>query len=276
MEKEQTIRTIDRLIEKLVTEGVSLGKHILMAIVIYVVGRFIVKLINRLVTNAMEKRKIDPAVRSFVGSTVNITLQALLILSVIGALGIQMTSFSALLVSAGAAIGMALSGNLQNFAGGLIILLLRPYKIGDLIEIGDETGTVKSIQMFNTVLTTFDNKIIFVPNSSISNGVMTNYSRQKTRRVDLVVGVEYGTEFAKVQKVLEDIIAHDPRILADPKPFIAVNALSASSVDIVLKAWVKTEDYWDVSYDLNRIVYERFNQEGIGFPFPQLTVHQGK
>lgn len=276
MEKEQTISTIDRLIEKLVTEGVSLGKHILMAIVIYVVGRFIVKLINRLVTNAMEKRKIDPAVRSFVGSTVNITLQALLILSVIGALGIQMTSFSALLVSAGAAIGMALSGNLQNFAGGLIILLLRPYKIGDLIEIGDETGTVKSIQMFNTVLTTFDNKIIFVPNSSISNGVMTNYSRQKTRRVDLVVGVEYGTEFAKVQKVLEDIIAHDPRILADPKPFIAVNALSASSVDIVLKAWVKTEDYWDVSYDLNRIVYERFNQEGIGFPFPQLTVHQGK
>ncbi len=276
MEKEQTISTIDRLIEKLVTEGVSLGKHILMAIVIYVVGRFIVKLINRLVTNAMEKRKIDPAVRSFVGSTVNITLQALLILSVIGALGIQMTSFSALLVSAGAAIGMALSGNLQNFAGGLIILLLRPYKIGDLIEIGDETGTVKSIQMFNTVLTTFDNKIIFVPNSSISNGVMTNYSRQETRRVDLVVGVEYGTEFAKVQKVLEDIIAHDPRILADPKPFIAVNALSASSVDIVLKAWVKTEDYWDVSYDLNRIVYERFNQEGIGFPFPQLTVHQGK
>ena len=276
MEKEQTISTIDRLIEKLVTEGVSLGKHILMAIVIYVVGRFIVKLINRLVTNAMEKRKIDPAVRSFVGSTVNITLQALLILSVIGALGIQMTSFSALLVSAGAAIGMALSGNLQNFAGGLIILLLRPYKIGDLIEIGDETGTVKSIQMFNTVLTTFDNKIIFVPNSSISNGVMTNYSRQKTRRVDLVVGVEYGTEFAKVQKVLEDIIAHDPRILADPKPFIAVNALSASSVDIVLKAWVKTEDYWDVSYDLNRIVYVRFNQEGIGFPFPQLTVHQGK
>ena len=130
--------------------------------------------------------------------------------------------------------------------------------------------------MFNTVLTTFDNKIIFVPNSSISNGVMTNYSRQETRRVDLVVGVEYGTEFAKVQKVLEDIIAHDPRILADPKPFIAVNALSASSVDIVLKAWVKTEDYWDVSYDLNRIVYERFNQEGIGFPFPQLTVHQGK
>ena len=276
MEKEQTISTIDRLIEKLVTEGVSLGKHILMAIVIYVVGRFIVKLINRLVTNAMEKRKIDPAVRSFVGSTVNITLQALLILSVIGALGIQMTSFSALLVSAGAAIGMALSGNLQNFAGGLIILLLRPYKIGDLIEIGDETGTVKSIQMFNTVLTTFDNKIIFVPNSSISNGVMTNYSRQETRRVDLVVGVEYGTEFAKVQKVLEDIIAHDPRILADPKPFIAVNALSASSVDIVLKAWVKTEDYWDVSYDLNRIVYERFNQERIGFPFPQLTVHQGK
>ncbi|MBO8440649.1 MAG: mechanosensitive ion channel [bacterium] len=276
MEKEQTISTIDRLIEKLVTEGVSLGKHILVAIVIYVVGRFIVKLINRLVTNAMEKRKIDPAVRSFVGSTVNITLQALLILSVIGALGIQMTSFSALLVSAGAAIGMALSGNLQNFAGGLIILLLRPYKIGDLIEIGDETGTVKSIQMFNTVLTTFDNKIIFVPNSSISNGVMTNYSRQETRRVDLVVGVEYGTEFAKVQKVLEDIIAHDPRILADPKPFIAVNALSASSVDIVLKAWVKTEDYWDVSYDLNRIVYERFNQEGIGFPFPQLTVHQGK
>ena len=266
---------IDNLIDKLVSEGISLGKHILMAIVIYIIGRFIVNFLNRLVTNAMNKRKLDPAVKSFVGSTVNIILQVLLILSVIGALGIQMTSFSALLVSAGAAIGMALSGNLQNFAGGLIILLLRPYKIGDFIEIGEESGTVKAIQIFNTILTTYDNKTIFIPNSSISNGVMTNYSRQETRRVDMVVGVEYGTEYEKVKSVLEDIIHADGRILTTPAPFIGVNALSASSVDIVLKVWTKTDDYWDVTYDLNRIVYERFNKEGIAFPFPQLTVHKG-
>ncbi len=275
MEKEQGISMIDNLIDKLVSEGISLGKHILMAIVIYIIGRFIVNFLNRLVTNAMNKRKLDPAVKSFVGSTVNIILQVLLILSVIGALGIQMTSFSALLVSAGAAIGMALSGNLQNFAGGLIILLLRPYKIGDFIEIGEESGTVKAIQIFNTILTTYDNKTIFIPNSSISNGVMTNYSRQETRRVDMVVGVEYGTEYEKVKSVLEDIIHADGRILTTPAPFIGVNALSASSVDIVLKVWTKTDDYWDVTYDLNRIVYERFNKEGIAFPFPQLTVHKG-
>lgn len=272
----QHLDKLDAIWDKLITEGISFGKHIIIAFVIYFIGRMLVKLLNRLVTNALNRRNLDPAVKSFVGSTVNILLMVLLILSVIGALGVQMTSFAALLASAGMAIGMALSGNLQNFAGGLVILLLRPYKIGDFIELGEEKGTVKAIQIFNTILTTTDNKTIFIPNSSISNGILVNYSNQKTRRVDMIVGVEYGTDFYKVKSVLDDIVEKDNRILADPVPFIGIDALADSSVNFVVKVWTTTENYWDVYYDLNKVVYERFNKEGIGFPFPQLTIHKGE
>lgn len=264
---------LQEVLSKLIDGSWTLGKHILMAVIIYFVGRYIIKLINKLVARTLEKRNVDPAVKSFTTSLVNILLLVLLILSVIGALGVEMTSFAALLASAGVAIGMALSGNLQNFAGGLVILILRPFRIGDYIEFGGISGTVKSIQIFNTVLTTPDNKTIFVPNNSIATGTLTNYSREDTRRVDFSFGVDYGTDFQKVKQVIEKIIAEDGRILKDPAHFIALGELADSSVNVTVRVWTKTPDYWDVYFSINEKVYDTFNKVGIEFPFPQLTIH---
>ena len=164
---------------------------------------------------------------------------------------------------------------MQNFAGGLIVLLLRPYKVGDLIESQGITGTVREIQIFHTILTTGDNKIIYIPNGALSSGTVTNYSREATRRVEWIIGVEYGENFDKVETTRR-IIAEDKRILSDPAPFVALHALDASSVNVIIRAWVKSEDYWGVYFDMNKTIYSVFNKEGIGFPFPQLTVHQAK
>lgn len=265
----------DQLIERLLDMSVSAGKHILAAIVIYVVGRFIVKLLNRMVRGMLERRNIDVGVQSFLRSLVNILLTVLLVISVVSALGINTTSFAALLASAGVAVGMALSGNLQNFAGGLIVLLFKPYKVGDWIESQGVSGTVKEIQIFHTILTTADNKVIYVPNGAMSSGVVTNYSHQETRRVEWIVGVDYGEDYEKVQKIVYDILAADQRILKEPAPFVALHALDASSVNVVARVWVNSGDYWGVYFDINKAIYETFNEKGINFPFPQLTVHQG-
>ena len=207
----------------------------------------------------------------------SLLLNIVLAFAVISKLGVETTSLAALLASAGVAIGMALSGNLSNFAGGLIILVFKPFKVGDYIDgPDDESGTVKEIQIFHTVLTTVDNRIIYVPNGLLSSNAITNYSKQETRRAEWVFGVEYGEDFERVKEVLQRIIDNDPRILKTPAPMIALGALSASSVDIKVRAWAKTADYWDVYFDMNKTVYETFNKEGIGFPFPQLTVHQAK
>ncbi|MZJ34443.1 mechanosensitive ion channel, partial [Collinsella sp. BIOML-A1] len=206
---------------------------------------------------------------------VNILLTILLIISVVGALGVETTSFAALLASAGVAVGMALSGNLQNFAGGLIVLLFKPYKVGDWIESQGVSGTVKEIQIFHTILTTGDNKVIYIPNGAMSSGVVTNYNTQTTRRVEWIVGVDYGEDYDKVQQIVTDILAADKRILKDPAPFIALHALDASSVNVVARVWVNSADYWGVYFDINKAIYATFNEKGINFPFPQLTVHQG-
>ena len=264
------------VVDNLINGSMEFGKRILIALVIYIVGKYIIKFINKLVAKALEKRHIDLAVKSFVCSLVNILLLILLILSVVGALGIQMTSFAAILASAGVAVGMALSGNLQNFAGGIVILILRPYKIGDFVQIGGESGVVKSIQIFNTVLTTGDNKTIIIPNSSIASGNLTNFSTEEKRRVDFSFGVDYGTDIKKVREVLETIIANDSRILKDPAHFIGLGELADSSVNITVRVWVKSADYWDVFFAMNETVYETFNKEGINFPFPQVTVHKAE
>ena len=191
-------------------------------------------------------------------------------------MGVETTSFAALLASAGVAVGMALSGNLQNFAGGLVILLFKPYKVGDWIETQQgSAGTVKEIQIFHTILTTSDNKLIYIPNGSLSSGVVTNYSHQETRRVEWIIGIDYGEDFNKVQQIVRDILAADKRILNEPAPFIALHALDASSVNVVVRVWVNSGDYWGVYFDTNKAIYETFNEKGINFPFPQLTVHQG-
>ncbi|HIU90298.1 MAG TPA: mechanosensitive ion channel [Candidatus Caccomonas pullistercoris] len=264
---------IEKLIDKLIDLSITAGKHILMAVVIFVVGRFIVTLLNRLLARMLERRKVDPTIQTFLKSLVNILLMLLLVVSVIGALGVNTTSFAALLASAGVAIGMALSGQLQNLAGGLIVLLFRPYKVGDWIEAQGVQGKVTAIQIFHTILTMVDNKVVYVPNGVMSSGVVVNYNRNDTRRVEWVVGIDYGEDTVRAEAVVREVIAADKRILADPAPYVAVQALDASSVNLVARVWVKTPDYWDVSYDTNRRIYDAFNRAGINFPFPQQTIH---
>lgn len=264
---------IEKLIDKLIDLSITAGKHILMAVVIFVVGRFIVTLLNRLLARMLERRKVDPTIQTFLKSLVNILLMLLLVVSVIGALGVNTTSFAALLASAGVAIGMALSGQLQNLAGGLIVLLFRPYKVGDWIEAQGVQGKVAAIQIFHTILTMVDNKVVYVPNGVMSSGVVVNYNRNDTRRVEWVVGIDYGEDTVRAEAVVREVIAADKRILADPAPYVAVQALDASSVNLVARVWVKTEDYWDVNYDTNRRIYDAFNRAGINFPFPQQTIH---
>lgn len=267
---------VEQLLSKLLDWGIEVGKDLLGAIIIYIVGRFIIKQVGRLLARILEKRKLEISVQTFLRSLVNILLNLVLAFAIVSRLGVETTSFAALLASAGVAIGMALSGNLSNFAGGLIILVFKPFKVGDYIEGQNANGTVREIQIFHTILTTVDNKVIYVPNGALSSNAITNYSKQETRRAEWVFGVEYGEDFEKVKAVLQRIIDADPRILKDPAPMIALGALSASSVDIKVRAWAKTADYWDVYFDMNKIVYDTFNKEGIGFPFPQLTVHQAK
>lgn len=265
----------EHVLEKLITWGVETGKALVAAILIYIIGRFIIKQINTLLAKILQKRKFEISVQTFLKSLVNLLLNLVLAFAIISKLGVETTSLAAILASAGVAIGMALSGNLSNFAGGLIVLVFKPFKVGDYIESSQANGTVKEIQIFHTILTTLDNRIIYVPNGALSGNAITNYSRQETRRAEWTFGVEYGEDYERVKAVLERIIEADSRILKTPTPFIGLSSLSASSVDIKVRVWTKTEAYWDVYFDMNKIVYDTFNKEGIGFPFPQLTVHQG-
>lgn len=271
---EEGLSKLGTVAQQLLDLSVTAGGRLLGALLIFVVGRILISFINKLVAKLMLKRQVDASIQSFVRSLVNIALMILLVIAVIGKLGVETTSFAALLASAGVAIGMALSGNLQNFAGGLIVLLLRPYKVGDVIESQGVIGTVREIQIFHTILVTADNKVIYIPNGALSSGTITNYSREYTRRLEWIVGVEYGENYDKVESTVRTILASDERVLDTPSPFVALHALDSSSVNVVIRAWVKSEDFWNVYFDVNKAVYEVFNKEGIGFPFPQLTVHQ--
>ena len=265
---------VDTLLKQLISMGVELGKSILLAIAIYIAGKFIIKLINKVVRQMLERRGVDATIQSFLKSFVSILLNILLIITVISALGVNTTSFAALLASVGVAAGMALSGNLQNLAGGLIILLFKPFKVGDFIEAQGTMGTVKEIQIIHTILQTVDNKEIFLPNGSLSSGSITNYNKMGTRRVDFTVSVEYGTDVEKVLNALKSIAVSDERILKDPVPFYALSALADSSVNFTFRVWVNSADYWGVYFDVNKRIYEDFNRIGISFPFPQLQIHQ--
>lgn len=267
---------VDKLVQEGIQWGVEAGKAVLLAVAIFVVGRFVINLINKVLARLLDRRQIDPSIKSFVKSFVNILLTLLLIITVVSALGVDTTSFAALLASCGVAVGLALSGNLQNLAGGLIILLFKPFKVGDFIEAQGSIGSVKEIQIFHTIITTVDNKEVFIPNGALSSGSVTNYSQNAFRRVDITVGVDYGEDIDKVRRVLEGLIAADERIENDPKHDILLSSLSASSVDIQLRLWVKAENYWGVYFGMNEAIYNEFNRQGINFPFPQLTVHSGK
>ena len=266
---------ISSIIEKLISGSINLGARLLGALIIILIGKLIINWLNKLFANLLQKRKVEASIQGFLKSIVNIILLVMLFLAVIGQLGIQLTSFAALLASAGVAVGMALSGNLSNFAGGIIILIFRPYKVGDYIEASTgASGTVADIQIFHTVLTTPDNKTIFAPNGAMSSAVVTNYSKKTTRRLDFSFGVDYGTDFNVVREVLLEIIQKDERILQTPEPMVVLGALADSSVNITVRVWVNSSDYWAVNFDMNKNVYATFNERGINFPFPQITVHQ--
>ena len=265
---------IDQLIAQVTTTGIEMGKSILFAIVLAVAGRYVIKFINKMVARMLERRNVEPTVQSFLKSFVNITLIILLIIMVVGTLGVNTTSHAALLASAGLAVGMALSGNLQNLAGGIILLFLKPFKVGDFIEAQGVSGTVMAIQIFHTILTTPDNKELFIPNGALSSGNITNYTKNDLRRVDFSIGVEYGTEVDKVKQVTLDLLKQDSRIMQDPVPLIAVKELGDNGVIFVIRVWAKASDYWGVFFDTNERIYAEYNKQGIGFPFPQIQVHQ--
>ena len=263
--------------QSIVSGSITLGGRIIGAMIILVIGKLIVNWINRIVRLLLEKQNVEPSVQTFLKSTVNILLLVMLGIAVVSKLGIEITGFAALLASAGVAIGVALSGNLQNVAGGLIILIFRPYKVGDYIDSDSgAAGTVQEIQIFHTILKTGDNKIVYAPNGSMSNSVITNYSHQETRRVDLSFSMEYGEDYERVEQVLKDIIVADTRIFTSPEPFIRLGEMADSSVNLTVRVWVKSEDYWDVHFDLKKNVYTTFTKLNISIPYPQMVVHQSK
>lgn len=259
--------------EVIKTYIVPLGIKIVIAIVVLFLGHWLIKFIKKALTKALNRRKADPTLNSFLMSLVSVLLTFFLILAIIGILGINTSSLVALLASAGLAIGMALSGTLQNFAGGVMIMLFRPFKVGDFISAQGYEGFVNEIQIFSTFLKTTDNKVVILPNGTLSTGTMTVFSKLETRRVDWMFSISYGDDYDKAKAVLNRLCDEDKRILKTPKPFIELAKLSNSSVDITVRAWVNSPDYWDVYFRMNERVYKTFAQEGLNIPFPQMDVH---
>ena len=255
------------------TSGVDLGIRIVTAIVIFFVGKWVVALVVKGILKAMQRGDVDTTLRRFVANLARMVLMLFVIIAAINHLGIQTASLIAVLGAAGLAVGLALQGSLSNFAAGVLIVLFRPYKVGDWIEGGGVSGSVEEVQILTTVLKTGDNKRVIIPNSQIMGSTITNYSANATRRVDLVVGVSYSDDLDKVGKELEDLVAADERILKDPAPTIAVSELADSSVNFVLRPWVSTADYWAVYFDLTEKVKKRFDEVGISIPFPQQDVY---
>jgi len=249
---------------------------VVSAIVALIVGLYVVGIMVKVIGKVLDQSNTDPSLTSFIRSLVSILLKVMVYITAIGMLGVEMTSFIAILGAAGLAVGMALSGTLQNFAGGVMILLFKPYKVGDVIEAQGYVGSVKEIQIFTSILTTPDNKTVLIPNGPLATGSLINFSTQDTRRVDWTIGIAYGDDLDKAYEVIKGFIGEDDRILKDPEPFMALSALADSSVNIVVRVWVNSPDYWGVFFDLNEKVYRSFDKEGLGIPFPQMDVHLHK
>ncbi len=271
---EATVEGQPQMLKRLIEVSIEFGERLLIAAVVFALGRFLISVINKLVRKFLDRRKLEVEVKSFLKSLINIILIALLIVSIVGVLGLPTSSFAALIASAGVAIGMALSGNLQNFAGGIIILVFKPFNIDDFVECQGVSGTVEEIQIFHTIVRSADNKVIYIPNGALSSGVITNLNRKLTRRLEWVVAVAYDTDYAVAKEILQDLLDADERIMKEPASEIVLHELDSSSVNIRVRAWVKRTDYWPVYFSINQAVYNTFNERGIEFPFPQLTVHQ--
>jgi len=249
------------------------GLNVLAAIAIFVFGLWFAKIMRRVIGKVMERGNVDATLTRFVGNLSYIALLVFVVLAAVSKLGIQTTSFIAVLGAAGLAIGLALQGSLSNFAAGFLMIIFRPFKVGDYIEAGGTAGTVEEIQIFTTQLKTPDNKTVIIPNSGITAGNIVNYSTKGTRRVDMVFGIGYDDDIDKAKAVLQQIIDADARVLKDPAVTIGLSELADSSVNFVVRPWVKSEDYWSFLFDTTEKVKKRFDAEGIGIPYPQQDVH---
>lgn len=253
------------------------GMKLVSAIAVWIIGGFIIGILNKGFAKMLDKGNTDDSLKPFLKSIVGSLLKVMLVITVLTTLGVEMTSFIAILGAAGLAVGMALSGTLQNFAGGVMILIFKPFKVGDVIEAQGHTGGVKEIQIFNTILKTPDNKTIIIPNGGLSNASMVNYSTEPKRRVDFTFGIGYGDSIEQGKEVLLSILKADSRIINDPaEPFVEVVALADSSVNFAVRAWVNAADYWGVYFDTNAKVYNEFNKVGLNIPYPQMDVHVHK
>ena len=255
------------------TYVVPLALKIFAAVIVFLIGRWIIKLIKNGLATGLMSRHADATLHGFLSNLISVVLYFFLIMAVIGILGINTSSLVALLASAGLAVGMSLGGTLQNFAGGVLIIMFRPFKVGDFIAAQGMEGKVSEIQIFNTHLLTTDNKEVILPNGALATGVMTNFSKQGTRRVDWTFSIAYGDDYDKAKTVLLRLCKDDPLVLADPKPFIEIGKLNNSSVDITVRVWTKADDYWTVFFGMNEKVYKTFAEEGLNIPFPQVDVH---
>lgn len=300
--KDLSVTSLDSLIEKTITNITDFAINLAIAITVFYVGKFIIKKLYKLVQKILLRRHVDQSLTTFTLSFVKIVLYFILLIIVIGIIGIETSSFLALFASAGVAIGMALSGTLQNFAGGVLILLLKPYKIGDYIEAQGYAGTVKEIQIFHTVICTPDNKSIIIPNGGLSTGSINNYSKEEYRRVDWEIGISYGDNVETARKVILDILNKDERVvkkyieddmqlrgisvdsvslatfgkMVDRAPVVILSKLADSSVVITARAWTASANYWGLMGDINETIYNELPKHGLSFPFPQMDIHVKK
>ena len=277
-EAVEKIANIDyhALLQSLLSESVWILIKILIALAIYFIGRWVVRRILKLVDVAMQHRNVDISLRSFTRNTISTVFTLLLVLIVVSTLGVNVTSLIAVASAATLAIGMALSGTAQNFAGGVMILLMKPYRVGDYISAQGQSGTVRDIKLFSTVITTADNQTIYIPNNSIATAIIDNYSTADLRRVDWTVGISYGDDVDVARKAVLAMLDADSRILKDPAPVVWVAALADSSVNLTIRAWVKNGDYWNVFFEHNEEFYKELPKHGLSFPFPQMDVHVKK
>ena len=272
-----TTTPADVLLKELGSDALQFGLKVLAALAIYFIGAWVIKRIKKLLGNIFERRKTDKAIASFTMSLVSISLTILLIILTVGTLGVNTTSLAAILAAGGMAIGMALSGTVQNFAGGIMLLVFKPFKAGDFIEAQGFSGTVSEVNIVSTKLTTTDNRVIVLPNGSLSSGTINNISQNPIRRLEWKIGVEYGSDIDVARKVILEILNKDSRVLhgkdAPDEPYIRLSALLDSSVEIQARCWVRTDDYWDLLWEINELIYNELPKNGIDFPFPQLDVH---
>ena len=264
---------VEKNLDTIIQMGLQYAPKLALALITLLIGFWMIGRVGRLIDSQFEKRDLDPSLRTFSVSMIGVILKVLLVISVAGMVGIETTSFVAIIGAAGLAVGLALQGSLSNFAGSVLILIFKPFKVGDVIDVAGRIGTVKEIQIFATVMRTTDNKRVIIPNGVLAGGTIVNLSAEDTRRIDLVFGIGYNDDIDKAKEVLKAIIAKDERILSEPEPTVAVSELADSSVNFVFRPWVKKDDYWPVYYDMVETVKKTFDKEDISIPFPQRDVH---